>query len=179
MQVGVLGEFADAAILIEAARALRAKGYRQIDAFTPYPIEGLDDALGISRSFLNWLVFPAGVFGAAFAFFLQALVNAKLYPLDVGGRPPLATPAFIIITFETMVLFSAVAAFVLLFWLCRLPRLSHPLFSVSGFERVTVDRFWLGVNAEDPRFDPERTEYDLLGQGALRIEYAGTARGRT
>jgi hypothetical protein len=98
---------------------------------------------------------------------------AYLYPLDVGGRPPLSIPPFIIITFETMVLFTSVGVFVLFFWSCRLPRLSHPVFNVPGFETATRSGFWIGVNAGDDKFDPDQTERELRDLGAARVEYVG------
>lgn len=173
MNVSVLAEFDTPEALLAAVRALRGRGFRQLDTYTPYPLHGLEEALGLGRSFLNWLVFPIGLTGAAFGFLLQGLLNAHLYPLNVGGRATWATPAFIIISFETMILFSAAGGFVLLFWLCRLPRLRHPVFSVDGFESATGDRFWLGVDAADPRFDPGTIERELLGLQARRVEFVG------
>ncbi|HVX97576.1 MAG TPA: DUF3341 domain-containing protein [Polyangia bacterium] len=173
MRFGILGEFRDAERLVAAVRLLRARGYRRMDAFTPFPIEGLQQELAIDRSPLDSLAGPIGGFGAVFAFFLQWLLVAHLYPLNDGGRPAFSIPAFIIITFETMVLFTSVAVFVLFFWVCRLPRLSHPLFAVPGFDSATLDGFWLGVNVKDEMFDPDRTERELRDLGAARVEYVG------
>lgn len=173
---GMLAEFGDAGMLLAALRSLRARGYRELDAFTPYPLPAVEEALGLRRSFLNWLVFPAGLLGAVFAFLLQGFLNGELYPLNVGGRPPWALPAFVIVSFETMVLFSGVTGFIALFWLCRLPRLSHPVFAVEGFERASVDRFWLGIAVEDPKFDPELTDQELRELGALQVDFAGGGR---
>jgi hypothetical protein len=89
-----------------------------------------------------------------------------------GGRPPFSIPAFIIITFETLVLFTATGVFVLFFWICRLPRLRHPLFTVPGFERVTSTAFFLGIDAADARFERERTPAELLALGATSISLA-------
>ena len=170
--LGLVAEFDTQEHLLEAIARLRADGYLQLDAFVPYPVKGLEQALGLRRSGLNWLAFTAGLFGACFAFWLQWLVNHRLYPINIGGRPSFAIPVFIIITFETMVLFAGVTSFVSLFWVCRLPRLAHPLFAVEGFESASLDRFWLGVNADDPTFDPEGTEAKLLAIGAARVEMA-------
>jgi hypothetical protein len=170
--LGLMAEFATAAELMAAARAMRDGGYRRMDAFVPYPVEGLDDALGFRRSWLNWGAGAAGAFGAAFAFWIQWITNHRLLPLNIGGRPSFAIAAFLIIAFETMVLFTGVAAFVLFFWTCRLPRLAHPLFRIAGFESASVDRFWLGVSADDDQFDSERTEAELRRLGAARIEIA-------
>lgn len=170
--IGVVAELETPERLIAAIGALRARGYRLLDAYTPYPIKGVEAALGLRRSRINFFVFGAGLFGAVFAFWLQWLVNRRLFPLNIGGRPPFAIPAFVIIAFETMVLFASVAAFVGLFWVCRLPRLAHPLFRVEGFESATADRFWIGVSADDPAFDPEGIYEQLQQLGALRVEVA-------
>lgn len=170
--LGVLGEYASPEALLDAVRSLRARGYRQLDAFVPFPVKGLEQALGLRRSWLNRINWAAAAFGAGFAFWLQWLVNHRLFPLDIGGRPSFAIPAFIIVTFETMVLFSGVTALVSFAWACRLPRLRHPLFTVDGFESASLDRFWLGVNADDPAFDPVGTEAELRALGAGRVELA-------
>ena len=172
LPLGLVAEFASPEQLLEAIARMRARGYRLLDAFVPHPIKGLEAALALRRSGLNWLAFGAGLFGAVFAFWLQWFVNHRLYPLNIGGRPSFATPVFIIIAFETMVLFAGVTAFASLFWVCRLPRLAHPLFAVEGFGSATFDGFWLGINADDPTFDPEATETQLTELGAKRVEVA-------
>lgn len=170
--LGLVAEFHTPEHLLEAIARMRARGYRQLDAFVPFPVKGLEAALDLRRSGLNWLAFAAGLFGAGFAFWLQWFVNHHLYPLNIGGRPSFAIPVFIIITFETMVLFAGVTSFASLFWVCRLPRLAHPLFAVEGFETASFDGFWLGVNADDPVFDPEATEAQLTELGASRVAMA-------
>jgi Protein of unknown function (DUF3341) len=171
-QVGMLAEYATPADLLRAVEALRGLGYRLLDGYVPYPVPGLEEALGLTRSWLNIVSGGAGALGAAFAFWLQWLVNHRLLPLDIGGRPSFAIPSFVIVAFETMVLFAGVTAFVAFVWVCRLPRLSHPVLSVDGFQSASLDRFWLGVSADDPRFDPEQTEEDLRRAGATRVEIA-------
>jgi ActD protein len=172
LPLGLVAEFASPEQLLQAIARMRDRGYRQLDAFVPYPVKGLEAALDLRRSGLNWLAFLAGLFGAIFAFWLQWLVNHRLYPLNIGGRPSFAIPVFIIIAFETMVLFAGVTSFASLFWVCRLPRLAHPLFAVEGFETASFDGFWLGVNADDPAFDPEATEAQLTELGASRVAMA-------
>lgn len=173
MRFGVLAEFRDPERLLAAVRELRGRGYRRMDAFTPFPVRGMQEALDLPRSRLDLLAGPIGGFGAVFAFCLQWLLVGYLYPLNDGGRPPLAIPAFVIIAFETMVLFTSIAVFVLFFWICRLPRLTHPLFAVPGFESATSSGFWLGVNVRDEKFDPDGTERELRALGAARVEYVG------
>ena len=150
----MIADYGSPEALLAAVAEMRDRGYRLLDAFVPYPVKGLEEALGLERSWLNRINWAAGAFGAAFAFWLQWLVNRRLFELNIGGRPSFAIPTFIIVTFETMVLFAGVTALLSFAWACRLPRLVHPLFAVEGFERASIDRFWLGVNADDPTFDP-------------------------
>jgi hypothetical protein len=173
IQAGVVAELSSVEALLEAVHRLRALGYTLLDAYTPHPVKGLEEALGWRRSRLDLAAGAAGAFGAAFAFLLQAYLVGYLYPLNVGGRPPVSIAPFIVITFETMVLFAAVTAFLALFWVCRLPRLRHPLFAVDGFASVTLDRYWVGISAADERFDPDATEAHLRALGPARIEYVG------
>ncbi|HVV17267.1 MAG TPA: DUF3341 domain-containing protein [Polyangia bacterium] len=175
MRFGVIAEFGDPERLLAAIRALRGRGYRRLDAFTPFPVPGVQQALDLPRSRVSQMAGPVGAFGAGFAFFLQWLLVGYFYPLNDGGRPPFSIPAFIPITFETMVLFTSVAVFILFFWICRLPRLHHPLFAAPGFESATRDGFWLGVNVHDDKFDPDGTERELRALGAARVEYVGEA----
>src|SRR5439155_7748258 len=169
MRAGLAAEFATAGDLLLAARELRRAGYRALDAFTPHPVHHLDDALGLRRSPLNWIVLPLGLGGAGLGFFIMWWCNAHSYAINVGGRPPFSIPAFMPITFESGVLAAAVSAFVVLFWTLGLPRLAHPLFNVDGFERASIDRFWLAVGERDPRLDLERTPLELRRLGALRV----------
>ncbi|HEY7954707.1 MAG TPA: DUF3341 domain-containing protein [Polyangia bacterium] len=173
MRGGLVAEFETGDALLAAIDWLRAAGYQRLDAFTPTPLHHLEEKLGIERSWLNWLIFPIGMGGAGFAFFFQWYCNAYSYPINVGGRPPFAIPAFIPITFETGILFTGISAFVLLFWVCRMPSLTHPLFEVEGFERATIDRFWVGVSATDPKFDLARTSHELAELGAGKIAPVG------
>jgi hypothetical protein len=166
---GCMAEFESEDALLEAIAAVRAEDYTQLDAFTPFPVEGLSKALGLRRSWLNWLVFLIAISGAGIGYLIQWYVNTVNYPLNVGGRPPAGWPTYIPITFETAVLFSGVGAFLLFFLLARLPRLWHPVFDVPGFTSVTNDRFWLGVDERDPLFHPTRTPALLASLGASRV----------
>jgi hypothetical protein len=173
MRAGVAAEFADEDALLTAVRALRARGLRALDAFTPHPVHGLDDALGLGRSRLNWLIFPFGMGGAGFAFFLQWWCNAYDYRINVGGRDPFAIPAFIPITFEVGVLTSGVLAFFGLCWMLGLPRLTNPVFRLDGFERASVDRYWLAIDVAETHGDPAPLSGVLRELGALRVESFG------
>jgi hypothetical protein len=179
MRSGLIAEFVTAEALERAVRALTADGYRELDAFTPRPVHEVEEALALPRSRLNWLVFIAGSAAAAFAFALQWWCNAVDYPLNVGGRNNLATPAFIIITFEIGVLVSALTAVGVLFFRLGLPRLSDPVFAVDGFERATLDRFWLAVAEDDPRLSPGETRRALEQLGAVQVAPFGALAQRS
>jgi hypothetical protein len=176
MRAGYAAEFENPHDLLAAIDRLLAMGYRDVDAFTPYPVHGLEERLHLGRSRLNWLIFPIGMAGALGAFFLQWYCNAWSYPINVGGRPGFAIPAFIPITFETGILATGVGAFVALIWTLGLPHLSHPLFAVEDFDRASIDRFWLAVGDGDPSFDGERTPRDLGALGAMRVAPFGRRR---
>ena len=178
MDRGLCAEFESVEAVVAAARRLRALGVRRIDAYTPFPIRELDKVLALPRSQIPSLVFAAGVTGAAVAYGIQYWCAAIAYPVNVGGRPLHSAPAFIPITFETTVLFASLAAFLLALAKAGLPRLHHPLFEVEGFERASIDRFWIAVDARDLRLEDGVTSFDALrstleGLGASRIGLFG------
>jgi hypothetical protein len=173
MRTGLVAEFASPDALLGAVRTLRKKGYADLDAFTPYPIHGMDEALGLARSRLTWLTLPCALFGLVGAYVLQWWCNGYDYPIDVGGRPPHSAPAFVPITFEMMVLCGGLGAMTLFFVLAKLPELYAPVFDVEGFERASVDAFFLGVSERDPMFDRVRAELELKELGALSVAFAG------
>lgn len=166
---GMLAEFDRGEPMAAAARTLYEAGYARVVTFTPYPISGLPQQLGLGRTRLPLITLVAGLVGAAFAYWLQWYTNAVDYPLNVGARPPHAGPAFVLITFETMVLFASCAGFVSLFALLGLPRLWHPVSEIDGFERATIDRFWVGVPADDPHYDEARITHLLDAAHPLRV----------
>ncbi|MBI4508120.1 MAG: DUF3341 domain-containing protein [Deltaproteobacteria bacterium] len=165
----LLAEFNTADALLAAVRKLRETGYSELDTFSPFPLHGGDEALGLRPSRLPYYVLAGGAVGATGAYALQWWMNAYNYPINVGGRPPHMPAAFFFVTFEMGVLFAALSALVTLLLLAGLPRLWHPVFEVDGFERATIDRFWLSVSSRDARFDAEKTRHDLERMGALRI----------
>lgn len=132
--------------VVEAARRVRALGYDRVEAYTPFPIPELDDALAIRRTRLPYLVFAGGLFGATAALLIQWWTNAFDYPIDVGGRPAFSIPADIPIVFETTVLLASFTAFAGVLLGARLPRLHDPVFDLPGFERTSVDRFWIVIS---------------------------------
>lgn len=169
LRAGILAEFEEGEAMAEAARRLRADGFSRVVTFSPYPIRGLAEQLGLGRTRLPLITLLAGLGGAVFAYWVQWYTNAVSYPINVGGRPLHSGPAFILITFETTVLFASCFGFLSLFFLLGMPRLWHPTAEIDGFERATIDRFWVGVPVDDPRFDAARIEQALAGSKPLRI----------
>jgi hypothetical protein len=172
METGTLGEFDAPEALLSAVRELKRRGYRRMDAFTPYPVKGLEEALGLRRSTLNWRVLPFAALGALTGYLIQWFCNAVDYPLNVGGRPLHSAPAFIPITFETGVLVSSLFGVLVGLYFTGLPRTYLPLFDVPGFERATLDRFFVGIDGADPSYSSVDAERDLRALGALRVTVA-------
>lgn len=166
---GVVAEFESPRLLVKAAMAAQAAGLTLVEAYTPFPVPEVEEAMRLPRSPIARFVFVAGLTGAVFAYALQYWVAAVNYPINVGGMPAHSGPAFIPITFELTVLFGSITAFICLFAFTGLPRLWHPVFEVPGFESATIDRFWLGVDARDPRYDAAATQRLLVDAGALRV----------
>jgi len=174
-QPALMAEFESGPALLEGVRAAHAAGLSRLDAFTPYEVDGLQAALGVPRSRLPWIVLAAGLFGGAAAYALQWWINVVSYPLNIGGRPHHSAPAFIPITFEMIVLGAATAALISALVLGGLPSLWHPVFEVEGFERATIDRFWLAVDRGDAALDQARATVLLETAGALRVVWLGEA----
>ncbi len=172
MRTGLVAEFRTAEELLHAVGELRARGYRQLDAFTPYPVRGLEKALALGRSPLNWIVFPIAVAGAALAFLIQLWCNGHDYPINVGGRPLNSAPASIPITFETCVLTASLAGVLVFLFLSGLPELHAPVADVEGFWRASIDRFWVGVDDRDPQFNSVALTGLFRSLGALSVGYA-------
>jgi len=163
----VVAEFGSPESLVEAASALREQGFTRMDACTPFPVHGIDRALGIRKSPLGWYVLIGGLTGAALALLMQWWTGAVDYPLVIGGKPLFAFEPSIPITFELAVLLAAFTAVVGMFALNGLPQLYHPLFEYEGFRGVTDDKFLLAVEAADPHFHIEDTPAALRHLGAL------------
>jgi hypothetical protein len=166
---GVIGEFEDPAALVEAARRAREAGYRKMDAYTPYPIHELAQALGLPRTKLPVLVFIGGAVGCATGLLMQWFATAVHYPINVGGRPLASWPSYIPITFELTVLFAAVTAVLGMLGLNRLPMPYHPVFNVPRFALASRDRFFLCIEAGDPLFDLEKTKAFLASLNAREV----------
>jgi hypothetical protein len=160
---GLMAEFEKPEDLLAATRRAYAEGYRRMDAYTPLPVEGLAEALGFHETWVPLIVLIGGLLGCLGGFFLQYWTMAVDYPLNVGGRPLNSWPAFIPVTFELTILVAALSAVFGLLALCGLPMPYHPVFNVRRFELASRNRFFLCIEARDPRFDPEVTKQFLEG----------------
>ncbi len=154
---GLMAEFGSAEALLAAVHRVRAAGYRRIDAYSPFPIEELAEALDFHDSRVRVIILIGGIVGAVTGYLMQWWMAAVDYPINVGGRPYNSWQAFIPIIFELMVLFASISGLVGMLALNGLPMPYHPVFNVPAFDRATRDRFFLCVQARDPRFDPEET----------------------
>lgn len=153
---GVMAEFDNPTDLVAAARRTYESGYRRINGYSPYPIEELSEAIGFTRTSLPLIVFIGGVLGGLGGFFMQYWMEVVDYPLNVGGKPYNSWPAFIPITFEMTVLCAAFAAVLGMLALNKLPQPYHPVFNAPNFALATRDRFFLVIEANDPRFEHDQ-----------------------
>jgi hypothetical protein len=160
---GLMAEFETASALVAAAEQARLAGYRKMDAYSPIPIHELDEALGVDKTVLPKLVLLGGILGGLGGYGLQYWTQAIAYPLNVGGRPFHSWPQFIPVTFETTVLGAALTCFIGMWALNKLPQPYHPVFNVPAFARASTDRFFLCIEAVDPRFDAAKTAEFLRG----------------
>ena len=166
---GVMAEFEDHHQLLAAAKRAYAEGYRRLDAYSPFPIEGLAEAIGRGYTIVPLLTLMGGMLGGIGGYFMQWYAMAKLYPLNVGGRPRHSWPNFIPITFELTILVAAITAFVAVLVLNRLPEPHHPVFNVPEFRRASIDRFFLCLEAADPKFDRAATRTFLESLKPLKV----------
>jgi Alternative complex III, ActD subunit len=160
---GLMIEFLTPDAVLAATRRARQAGYREMDAYSPYTVEGLAAELGMRKSRIPSVVFIGALVGAAAGFFMQYYALAVDYPVNTGGRPYNSWPAFIPITFELMVLVGALCAFMSMVLLNELPHPNHPVFNVPEFARASQDRFFLCIEADDPLFDVRTTAEFLAG----------------
>jgi hypothetical protein len=166
---GVMAEFDDPNTVVAAARKTYEAGYRQINAYSPYPIEELAEAIGFRKNLVPLAVFASGLAGFLGGFGLLYWTSAIEYPLNVGGRPHVSLPAWIPILFECTVLLASFGAFIGMLMMNRLPQPYHPVFNVPSFTRASEDRFFLCVKADDPKYSHEDTRAFLASLGAREV----------
>jgi hypothetical protein len=167
---GVVAEFTSAYDILHAAHEVRKAGFTRLDANTPFPVHGLDTALGHPGSKIPWIVLAGACFGGGGGLLLQWWTSAVDYPLRIAGKPFFSLPAFVPITFELGVLFSAFAAIGGMLLLNRLPQPYHPVFTHSRADRMTDDAFLLAVEADDPEFDVQKARQALSAAGGQNVE---------
>ncbi|MEM8733754.1 MAG: DUF3341 domain-containing protein, partial [Planctomycetota bacterium] len=167
---GWMAEYDDENKLLDACRKVRDSGYTRTDAFAPFPIHGIDEALGIKPTVLPWFSFFAGITGTTIAISMQIFMNAIDYPYIISGKPYISLPAFIPVAFELTVLFAAFTTVFAMLGLNGLPKFSNPVFTNPRFDRATDDRFFLWIDASDKYFNSDKVR-SLLGEtGALEVE---------
>jgi len=171
----LVAEFNDAETLLDAVRRAREAGYTRFEAFSPFPIEGLKEALGFSEPWVPLATLLGGIAGAAIGFLMQVYTSLD-YPIDIEGRPTVAPQAFMLITFELMVLGAVLTGVIVMLLRCGLPRLSHPLFDVPTFHLASLNRFFLVIETADPRFTGGTRRF-LKGLGAVRVDAAPAPEG--
>lgn len=167
---GVIAAFAGPDALVHAASAMRDKGYRRMDAFTPFEVRELESVLAIRRTRLPWLVLAGGLAGAALVYALMLYSVEVDYPINVGGRPLHSWPPFVVIAFEAGIMGAALAGFAGMLWANGLPRYHHPVFNAETFSYARGGKFYLLVETADPRFRKGVTRGQLTRLGAETVE---------
>jgi hypothetical protein len=168
--VAVLGEFETVDTVFAAAEKIRDAGFTRWDVHSPFPIHGIDEAMGIKPTILPWLVLAGGLFGLAGGYVLQWFCNAYIYPFLVSGKPFVSFPVYIPIMFELTILCASLTAVFGMLGLNQLPMLYQPLFKSERFRRVTDDRFFVVIESSDPKFDEVATPKLLAELGATAVE---------
>ena len=166
---GVMGEFETAKQLLRAAAKVRDAGYRKMDAYAPFPVEGLSEAMGLRRSWVPLVTLLGGLTGGLTGFGFQYWVNVIAYPLNIAGRPLNSWPAFIPVTFELTVLGAATFAVFGMLAMNKLPHPYHPVFNVARFGRASTDRFFICIEATDPKFSVTESTRFLQSLEAVHV----------
>lgn len=166
----LLAEYDTTADVMHAAEAVRDAGYARWDVHTPFPVHGMDKAMGMKDSPVGWIVLGAGLTGLTVAFLLMWWTNGVDYPYVIGGKPPFSLPSMAPVMFELTVLLSGFGAVLGMLGLNQLPKHHHPVFYSERFERVTDDKFFISIEATDPKFDVSETRVLLEGTHPTHIE---------
>lgn len=153
----IVSEFANPKVLLEAAKNLKSAGYEKFETYSPFPVHGMDRAMGLSDSRLGWIVIISALVGGIGGFFLEAWTSTTAYRLVVSGKPFLSTEAFVPVIFELTILFSAFSTVIGLFALNKLPTFYHAIFKHKTFYKASSDGFFISVDSADTQFDEEKT----------------------
>ena len=167
---GVIAEFSSVEALVAATRRTREAGYRHLEAYAPFPAEELADALELPPSRIPLFMFAGGLAGAAAGLGMQYFANLYAYPMNIGGRPLNAWPAFIPATFELIIFCAVLGGLAALFFTLRLPTVYHPVFNHPDFRRASRDGFFLCIDAGDVRFDARETAFFLRTLGPVSVQ---------
>ena len=165
----LVGEFENPERLKLAAEEARHAGFKVMDAYSPFPIHGLSEAIGFRDTKVPWTVFFFGLLGVTVGYSLQFYTSVIDYPMNVGGKPMNSIPAFIPVSYECTILFAAFSSAIGMFIYNRLPMPYHPIFNAKNFERASQDRFFLAVEATDPNYDADKIEKLMKSNGALEV----------
>ena len=167
---GILAEFENPGTLLHAAEKLRDSGYKKFDCHSPFPIHGMDRAMGEKRSFLGWIVGVVAFGALAFGFLFEGWTSTFGYPLVISGKPLFSYQAFGAVAFAIMVLSSALATLLSMLIVNKLPRYHHPVFYSDRFAKATDDSFFVSVESNDPQFDSDKTAGFLESIGGKEVE---------
>lgn len=167
---GVLAEFDTPKDIYHACESIRDEGFKHWDAHTPFPVHGLEGAMGLRPSKVPWIVAAGALFGATAGFTLQWWSMVVEYPAIIAGKPFFAWPAFIPVTFELTVLFASFGAVFGMLGINKLPTFNHPLFTSERFKGHTDDKFYVSIESRDPLYDPRKTKKMLKQLGAVHVE---------
>ncbi|MBS1702295.1 MAG: DUF3341 domain-containing protein [Armatimonadetes bacterium] len=165
----IVGEFDDPDTLMKAAEEARFAGYKEMDAYTPFPVHGMSEAIGFRDSKVPWTVIAFGIIGLTCGYTLQFYTSVIDYPMNVGGKPLNSIPSFIPVSYECTILFSAFSAAIGMFIYNKLPMPYHPIFNAKNFERASQDRFFLAIEAADPSYDEGKIEKLMREHGAVEV----------
>lgn len=166
---GLIAEFDDPDTLLRATEKAHESGYRTMDAYSPFPVHGLAEAMGVRKTAVSFITLVGGLTGAATGFGMQYFAHVIHYPYDIGGKPLNSWPSFMPITFELTILFAAFAALGSMLALNGLPRPHHPIFNAKRFERASSDGFFLCIERTDAQYDTEQTRSFLEGLGPVEV----------
>lgn len=166
---GLVAEFDTPQQLVAAGKQAREAGYKQLEAYTPFPIHGLSDAVGFKDEKVPWIVFAGALVGASCGFLLQYYTSVIDYPMNVGGKPLNSLPMFFPVTYECTILFASFGAFLGMLGLNKLPQPYHAAFNAPNFERASQDKFFLAIEAQDPLFDEVETKSFMEAMNANAV----------